>query len=62
MKSSRARGVDQVKRNTVKCTVSSHLNSVNNAPEQSNVYEFLVRAAMIDLGAGAVVVLDERGL
>lgn len=42
--------------------MGSHLNPVTNAPGQSNVYEFFGRAAMIDLGAGVVVVLDERGL
>jgi len=42
--------------------MGSHLNPVNNAPGQSNIYEFFGRLAMIDLGAGVVVVLDERGL
>jgi len=62
IESSRARGVDRVLRNTGKCTMGSHLSPVNNAPGQSNVYEFFGRPAMIDLGAGVVVVLDERGL
>jgi hypothetical protein len=42
--------------------MGSHLNPVNNAPGQSNVYEFFGRSAMIDLGAGVVAVLAERGL
>ena len=62
MESSRARGVDRVWRNTGKCTMGSHLNPVNNAPGQSNVYEFFERSVVIDLGAGVAVVLDERGL
>jgi hypothetical protein len=42
--------------------MGSHLNPVNNTQGHSNVYEFFERSAISILGAGVVVVLDERGL